>query len=183
MSRIGLLPISLSSGVKVIIEGNRVTVEGEKGTLVRSFHPDMGIKLENDILTVSRPSDARNYRSLHGLTRTLLANMVNGVTTGFEKVLELSGIGYKVQKTDSGISLQVGFCHLVEFAAPPGIDIEVEGVNRIRVKGIDKEIVGQTAARIRAIRPPDAYKGKGIRYAGEKLRLKPGKGGKTALKK
>lgn len=183
MSRIGKLPIPLPDGVKVDIEGNKVTVEGSKGKLTRSFHPDMSIILKDGDIVVTRPTDNRNHRALHGLTRSLLANMVKGVSEGFEKVLELSGVGYRVQKTDNGISLQVGFCHLVDFSLPPGAEIVVEGTNRIRVSGIDKELVGQTAAEIRSIRPPDSYKGKGIRYFGEQLRLKPGKSGKTALRR
>lgn len=182
MSRIGLQPIPVPEGVKVTIKGNEVTVEGSKGKLVRSFHPDMLITLEDNTLKVSRPTDNRNHRALHGLTRTLLANMVEGVTKGFEKVLELTGVGYRAQKVDTKLSLQVGFSHPVDFEPLPGVDVVVEGTNRIRVIGIDKELVGETAARMRAIRPADAYKGKGIRYAGERLRLKPGKAGKAALK-
>jgi large subunit ribosomal protein L6 len=162
--------------VKVNIEGNTVTVEGGKGKLSRTFHSDMAIKLEGDTLLVSRPSDDRVHRSLHGLTRSLLSNMVVGVTDGFEKVLELSGVGYRAQKTDKGIQLQVGFCHPVDYQPLPGVTLVVEGTNRIRVQGIDREAVGETAAQIRAIRPPDSYKGKGVRYLGEKLRLKAGKG-------
>ena len=182
MSRVGLKPIPVPEGVKVDIDGNSVTVEGGKGKLSRTLHPDISIALEEGNLLVKRPSDNRNHRSLHGLTRSLLANMVEGVTNGFEKTLELSGVGCRAQKIDKGVSLQVGFCQPVEFISPPGIDILLEGVNRVRVTGIDKEIVGETAAKIRAIRPPDSYKGKGIRYAGEKLRLKPGKSGKTAMR-
>jgi len=180
MSRVGLLPIPVPQGVKVNIEGNAVTVEGSKGKLSRSFHPDISIALEDENLIVTRPSNNRIHRSLHGLTRSLLANMVEGVTKGFEKILELNGVGYRAQKSDNKLSLQIGFCHLVEFSPLPGVDIEVEGTNRIRVIGIDKEVVGEVAARIRAIRPADSYKGKGIRYAGEKIRLKPGKAGKTS---
>jgi large subunit ribosomal protein L6 len=176
MSRVGLRPIPVPAGVKVNIDGNAVTVEGGKGKLSRTFHTDMTIKLEGDTLLVSRPSDDRIHRSLHGLTRSLLSNMVVGVTEGFEKVLELSGVGYRAQKTDKGIQLQVGFCHPVDYVPPSGITLVVEGNNRIRVQGIDREVVGETAAQIRAIRPPDSYKGKGVRYLGEKLRLKAGKG-------
>ncbi len=182
MSRIGLLPIPVPQGVKVNIQGNEVTVEGSKGKLSRSFHPDISIMLKDGNLVVSRPTDNRNHRALHGLTRSLLANMVEGVTKGFEKVLELSGVGYRVQKVGNNISMQVGFSHAVEFTPPPGIELVIEGTNRIRVVGIDKELVGETAARIRAIRPADSYKGKGIKYAGQVLRLKPGKAGKAALK-
>lgn len=183
MSRIGLLPISVPSGVKVTIEGNTITVEGSKGKLSRSFHPDMSVKLEDANLIIARPSDDSTHRALHGLTRTLIANMVEGVTKGFAKVLELSGVGYRVQKSDGGITLQIGFCHSVPVTAPPGINLGVEGTNKVIVSGIDCELVGQTAARIRALRPTDAYKGKGVKYANEKVRLKPGKAGKAAFKK
>jgi len=180
MSRVGLLPIPVPQGVKVNIEGNEVVVEGSKGKLSRSFHPDISITLKDENLIVARPSNNRVHRALHGLTRSLLANMVEGVTKGFEKTLEIRGVGYRAQKVDNGLMLQVGFSHPVDFSPPSGVDIVVEGTNRIRVIGIDKEVVGETAARIRAIRPPDSYKGKGIRYAGERLRLKPGKAGRIA---
>ena len=182
MSRIGLMPIPVPQGVKVNIKGNEVTVEGSKGKLVRSFHPDMSITLKDGSLIVARPSDNRNHRALHGLTRSLLNNMVEGVTKGFEKVLELSGVGYRAQKAGNKVSLQIGFSHPVEFTPPAGVEVMVEGTNRLRIVGIDKEAVGETAAQIRALRPVDSYKGKGVKYAGEKLRLKPGKAGKAALK-
>ena len=183
MSRVGLLPIPVPKDVKVNIKGNDVTVEGSKGKLSRSFHPDISISLEDEKLIVRRPSNGRNHRALHGLTRSLLANMVEGVTKGFERILELSGVGFRAQKTDNKLSLQVGFSHPVVFSPPAGVDIMIEGTNRIRVTGIDREVVGETAAQIRAIRPPDSYKGKGIKYVEERLRLKPGKAGKTALKR
>lgn len=182
MSRIGKLPIPVPPDVKINISGTEVSVEGSKGKLSRSFHPDISIILEEGNLIVARPSDNRTHRALHGLTRSLLANMVEGVTKGFEKTLELSGVGYRAQKADNKLVLQVGFSHPVDFIPPPGVDVVVEGTNRVRVVGIDKEVVGEVAARIRAIRPPDSYKGKGIKYAGEKLRLKPGKAGKAALR-
>jgi large subunit ribosomal protein L6 len=182
VSRIGLMPIPVPQGVKVNIKGNEVTVEGTKGKLVRLFHPDMSIALKDGSLIVSRPSDNRNHRGLHGLTRSLLNNMVEGVTRGFEKVIELSGVGYRAQKAGNKVSLQIGFSHPVEFTPPAGVEIMVDGTNRLRIVGIDKEAVGETAAQIRALRPVDSYKGKGIKYAGEKLRLKPGKAGKAALK-
>jgi large subunit ribosomal protein L6 len=182
MSRIGFLPIPVPQGVKVNIKGSEVTVEGSKGKLSRSFHPDMSITLKDGDIVVARPTDNRNHRALHGLSRSLLANMVEGVNKGFEKVLELSGVGYRAQKAGNKLSVQIGYSHPVDFSPPAGIDIVVEGTNRIRVTGIDKELVGQVAARIRAIRRADSYKGKGIKYAGEKLRLKPGKAGKAALK-
>lgn len=183
MSRIGLLPILVPAEVKVKIEGNSITVEGSKGKLSRSIHPDMSLKSEDGKLIVSRPSDEGQHRALHGLTRTLVANMVEGVTKGFSKTLELSGVGYRVQKTDSGISLQIGFCHPVIFNPPPGISLAVDGTNKIVISGINKEDVGQTAARIRDLRRVDSYKGKGIKYAGERVKLKPGKAGKAAFKK
>jgi large subunit ribosomal protein L6 len=182
VSRVGRSPIVIPAGVKVKIEGNKVTVEGAKGKLVRVFHPDMKIAQDDGKLLVTRSSDNRLQRSLHGLSRSLLANMVDGVTKGFEKNLELTGVGYRAQKAGSKVTLQVGYSHPVEFDPPAGIDIVIEGTNKLRVVGVDKELVGETAAEIRRIRIPDAYKGKGIKYAGEKLRLKPGKAGKTATK-
>jgi large subunit ribosomal protein L6 len=182
VSRIGLMPIPVPQGVKVNIKGNEVTVEGGKGKLVRLFHPDISITLKDGNLIVARPTDNRNHRALHGLTRSLLANMVEGVTKGFEKALELSGVGYRAQKAGNKLSLQIGFSHPIDFTPPAGVDIAVEGTNRIKIIGTDKEVVGETAAQIRALRPVDSYKGKGVKYAGEKLRLKPGKAGKAALK-
>ena len=161
------------------IKKNRVVVTGPKGELSRSLDRDMKIKLDDNTLTVSRPSDARQHRSRHGLTRTLLANMVTGVSQGFEKELEVVGVGYRAEKSGDKLVLRVGYSHLAEMTPPAGISIDVEGTNKIKVKGIDKEAVGQMAAGIRAVRPPDAYKGKGIRYAGEVVRLKPGKTGKA----
>jgi large subunit ribosomal protein L6 len=182
VSRIGRSPVVIPAGVKVKIEGNEVTVEGGKGKLSRVFHPDMKIAQEDGKLVVTRSSDNRLQRSLHGLSRSLLANMVEGVTKGFEKNLELTGVGYRAQKAGSKVTLQVGYSHPVEYDPPKGIDIVIEGTNKLRVVGIDKELVGETAAEIRRVRIPDAYKGKGVKYAGEKLRLKPGKAGKTAIK-
>jgi large subunit ribosomal protein L6 len=182
MSRIGLKPVPLA-GAKVNIEGNTVTVEGKKGKLSYEVDPNITVKLEEGNLIISRSDDDRNNRARHGLTRTLLANMVEGVNNGFQKGLEISGVGYRAQKTDKGLTLQVGFCHTVDFVLPQGTEVAIEGTNKISVKGIDKELVGQTAARIRAIRPADDYKGKGIVYAGEKIKLKPGKAGKTALRR
>ncbi len=163
MSRIGQLPIPLPQGVTIDIEGSEVKVSGSMGELQRSFHPDMSITLEEGNLRVSRPDDAKLHRCLHGLTRTLLANMVIGVTQGFEKTMEIVGVGYRAQKADDKLVLQVGFSHSVEIVPPPGISFVVEGPNRVKVLGIDKELVGEMAARIRRVRPPDAYKGKGIR--------------------
>jgi large subunit ribosomal protein L6 len=178
MSRIGLLPIVIPQGTEVKIDGSEVVVRGKKGELQRRFHPDISITLKDGCLIVTRPSDSKNHRSLHGLVRSLLANMVTGVSEGFEKVLEINGVGYRAQKADDKLLLQVGYANPVEFSPLPGVSITVEGTNRIRVTGIDKEAVGETAARIRAIRPADSYKGKGIKYSEEKLHLKPGKSGK-----
>jgi len=173
------MPIPVPQGVKVSIKNGEVTVNGPKGDLHRSFPPDISITLDNDTLTVSRPSDNRVHRSLHGLTRSLLANMVEGTTKGFEKTLEMVGVGYRAEKTGENLVIRIGFSHLVNMIPLPGVSLDVEGGNRIKVSGIDKEVVGEMAARIRAIRPPDTYKGKGIRYAGEKVRLKAGKAGKA----
>jgi large subunit ribosomal protein L6 len=182
MSRIGLFPIAIPQGTEVKIAGSEVVVRGNKGELHRRFHPDISIVLKDGCLIITRPSDSRIHRSLHGLTRSLLANMVMGVSQGFEKVLEINGVGYRAQKTGEKLSLQVGYTNAVEFSPPRGVNINVEGTNRIHVIGIDKEAVGETAAGIRAIRPADHYKGKGIKYAEEKLRLKPGKSGKVGKK-
>ncbi len=179
MSRVGQMPITVPQGVTVNIKEGGVAVTGPKGELHRPFNLDMSITLDDNILMVSRPSDSREHRSLHGLTRSLLANMVEGVTKGFEKVLEIVGVGYRAEKTGDKMVLRIGFSHLVEVIPLPGTSLNVEGNNRIKVTGIDKEVVGEMAARIRAIRPPDAYKGKGIRYAGESVRLKAGKAGKA----
>ena len=173
------MPIELPPGVMVNIKGNAVTVTGPEGELGRLFSPDISITLDNNTLSVSRPSDSKQHRSLHGLTRTLLANMVVGVSQGFEKNLEIVGVGYKAEKSGDKLVLRVGYSHLVEMTPPAGVSVDLEGANRIKVKGIDKQAVGQMAAEIRAVRPPDAYKGKGIRYAGEVVRLKPGKAGKA----
>ena len=182
MSRIGLLPIDIPQGTEVKIDGSEVVVTGSKGELRRRFHSAMSIALKDGCLIVTRPSDSKIHRSLHGLTRSLLANMVTGVSEGFEKILEINGVGYRAQKTGDKLLLQVGYANTVEFHAPPGIGITVEGTNRIRVTGIDREVVGETAAKIRAIRPADSYKGKGVKYFDEELRLKPGKSGKIGKK-
>ncbi len=179
MSRVGRMPVTVPQGVVVDIKKDGVTVTGPKGELRRRFNPDMSITLNNNSLMVSRPSDGRVHRSLHGLTRSLLANMVEGVTNGFEKTLEIVGVGYRVEKAGDRLVIRVGFSHPVEVSPLPGVSLAVEGANRIKVMGIDKETVGEMAAEIRAIRPPDAYKGKGIRYAGELVHLKAGKAGKA----
>jgi len=180
MSRIGLLPITIPQGVEVKIEGNEIRVRGEKGELSRRLIPDISVSMEDGKLLVTRPSDDRIRRSRHGLMRSLIANMVEGVSRGFQRELQVSGVGYKVQKAEGKLSFQVGYSHTVEFPLPPGIDATVEGTNRVRVSGIDKEIVGEVAAAIRAIRATDHYKGKGITYAGEKVHLKPGKAGRVS---
>ena len=182
MSRIGSLPIDIPQSTEVSIRGSEVMVKGSNGELRRRFHPDISITLKDECLVVTRPSDSKVHRSLHGLTRSLLANMVTGVSKGFEKILEINGVGYRAQKTGDKLLLQVGYTNTVEFIPPPGISISVEGTNRVRITGIDKEVVGETAARIRAIRPADSYKGKGIKYVDEKIRLKPGKAGKIGKK-
>ncbi len=178
MSRVGKKPIPIPKGVEVNINGNEVRVKGPKGELCRSFPPEMSIKLTDGVLTVSRPSDSKLHRSLHGLTRTLLANMIQGVSEGFRKSLEIVGVGYRAQKSREGLVLQLGYSHPVEITPPPGISLEVESPTRITVSGIDKELVGQVAAQIRAARPPDPYKGKGVRYLGEQIRHKAGKAGR-----
>jgi len=180
MSRIGNNPIPVPPEVKVEQEDSTVTVRGPKGDLKATFHPDLVIRLSDGVLTVSRRSDDRIQRSLHGLTRTLLANMIEGVNTGFQKGLEISGVGYRAQKVGEKLVLQVGFSHPVEVEPPPGITFTVEGVNRVNVLGVDKQLVGEVAARIRAIRVPDPYREKGIKYLGERIRRKAGKGGARA---
>ena len=179
MSRIGKMPITVPSGVKVNIDGNTVTVSGPKGELSRSLPEEMIIKMDGNTLEVLRPSDSKKHRAYHGLTRSLLANMVEGVSKGFEKTLEIIGVGYRAEKTGNNLMLRIGFSHPVEVKPLLGTTLDVEGNNRIKVTGANKEMVGEMAANIRAIRPPDAYKGKGIRYAGEVVHLKPGKAGKV----
>ena len=179
MSRIGRLPIPIPNNVQVQIDGTTVTVKGPNGQLTRELHPDMSLHLDDGNLTVTRPSDQPKHRALHGLTRALLANMVAGVSTGFSRTLELLGVGYRAQQMGPAIQIAVGFSHPVDVKPPEGITLEVEGTSKIHIRGIDKELVGQTAAEIRMIRPPEPYKGKGIRYEGEHVRRKAGKAGKT----
>lgn len=178
MSRVGKKPIEIPSGVTVTVNGNTVTVKGPKGELTRTFHPDMTIKVENNVITVTRPSDEKHHQALHGTTRSLLANMVEGVSKGYEKALELVGVGYRAAKQGKKLVLNVGFSHPVEIEPEQGLEIEVPSQTRIVVKGADKQRVGELAANIRAVRPPEPYKGKGIRYEGEVVRLKEGKTGK-----
>lgn len=179
MSRIGKMPIAVPAGVTVeIAENNKVTVKGPKGTLERTFAPEMEIKLEGAEITVSRPNDLKRSRALHGLTRTLLNNMVVGVTAGYEKVLEINGVGYRASKAGKVLTLNLGYSHPIEMTDPEGIETVLDGQNKITVKGIDKEKVGQYAAEIRDKRRPEPYKGKGIKYADEHIRRKVGKTGK-----
>ena len=179
MSRIGRMPVAVPAGVTVdIAADNVVTVKGPKGTLTRALAPEMQIKLENGEITVSRPNDLKKMKSLHGLTRTLINNMVIGVTDGYEKKLEVNGVGYKAAKAGKVLTLSLGYSHPVEMTDPEGIETVLEGQNIIIVKGIDKEKVGQFAAEIRDKRRPEPYKGKGIKYADETIRRKVGKTGK-----
>jgi large subunit ribosomal protein L6 len=179
MSRVGRQPIAVPEKVKVDIDGTRVVVRGPKGELSRDVSPEMSLHLEGGQLLVSRPSDAPRHRALHGLTRSLLANMVTGVDSGFTKTLEIYGLGYRAEVRGDKLVLSLGFSHLVEVPPPPGITLETEGTNRVHIRGSDKEMVGQVAADIRALRPPEPYKGKGIRYAGEQVRRKAGKAGRA----
>ena len=180
MSRVGYMPIPVPSGVDVTINGSKVTVKGKQGILTDTFHPDMSIAQEDGVLKVDRPSAEGQHKALHGLTRSLLANMVTGVNDGFNRNLELVGVGYRVQQSGSGISLSVMLSHTVEIMPPEGVTLEVEGNNLIRVRGISKQKVGQLAAQIRKVRPPNVYTGKGIRYQGEQVHLKPGKSARRA---
>jgi large subunit ribosomal protein L6 len=180
MSRIGKLPIPVPSGVNVKLESNHVTVEGPKGKLERSLPSQIAIELDDGRLTCTRPTDGREHRSLHGLTRTLLANMVTGVSAGFRKDLELVGVGYRAQKQGDELVLALGFSHPVRFRPPEGIQVEVADPTHFAITGISKERVGQVAADLRRLRPPEPYKGKGMMYRGEKIRRKAGKAGKGA---
>jgi large subunit ribosomal protein L6 len=179
MSRIGRAPIQVPAGVEVKINGNVIEVKGPKGQLSREFHPEMNVELADGSIVVTRPSDEKQHRSLHGLTRTLIATMVIGVTEGFTRNLEIVGVGYRAAKQGNKLVLTVGYSHPVEIDPAPGIEIEVPTPTKISVKGIDKELVGQTAANIRDVRRPEPYLGKGIRYEGERVRRKAGKAGKA----
>ena len=179
MSRVGKVPISLPGGVDVRFEGTRVTVKGPKGELARDISPEMKLEQADGQLLVSRPTDQPRHRAIHGLTRTLVANMVAGVSEGFSKTLEMQGVGYRASMQGKDLVLAIGFSHPVTVPPPPTIEFDVEGTTRIVVRGINKEQVGQVAADVRKIRPPEPYKGKGIRYAGEYVRRKAGKAGKA----
>jgi large subunit ribosomal protein L6 len=179
MSRVGKMPIPLPQGVDVQIAGSHVIVKGPKGELSRDLDPDMRVEQQDGQLIVTRPSEQPRHRAMHGLTRTLVANMVTGVSNGFSKTLELQGVGYRAQMQGQNLVLAVGYSHPVNVPPPPGIEFEVEGTSKIVVKGINREHVGQAAADVRKIRPPEPYKGKGIRYTGEYVRRKAGKAGKA----
>ncbi len=183
MSRIGRLPIPIPDGVEVTLDDNRVTVRGPRGELARELSPELQLVREDGTLRVERPSDDKRSRELHGLTRTLVANMVTGVTTGYRKGLEITGVGYRAQLVGRKLQLNLGYSHPVEIEPPDGIAFEVETPTRLAVTGIDKELVGHVAARVRATRKPEPYKGKGVRYAGEVVRRKAGKAGKIGGKK
>jgi large subunit ribosomal protein L6 len=183
MSRIGRLPIAIPSSVDVTIEGRQLTVKGPKGTLSRTLHPDMAVAQEDGTIVVSRPTEQKNHKQLHGLTRTLVNNMVVGVTDGYRKGLEITGVGYRAALNGNKLTLNLGYSHPVEIDPPEGISFELENPTRLAVIGIDKELVGQVAAQVRATRKPEPYKGKGVRYAGEQIRRKAGKAGKIGGKK
>ncbi|WHY67255.1 50S ribosomal protein L6 [Neobacillus sp. SuZ13] len=178
MSRVGKKPIVIPAGVTVTLNNNTVTVKGPKGELTRTFHSDITINVEENLVTITRPSDVKEHRALHGTTRAVLANMVEGVSTGFSRGLELIGVGYRAQKQGNKLVLNVGYSHPVEIEAEEGLEIEVPANTKIVIKGTDKERVGALAANIRGVRPPEPYKGKGIRYEGEFVRRKEGKTGK-----
>ena len=179
MSRIGKLPVEIPAGVEVKLSGNTLTVKGPKGELVRELHPEMNIEVQDNAVVVTRPSDKKEHRSLHGLTRTLIANMVEGVTKGYQRNLEIVGVGYRAAMQGKKLVLTVGYSHPVEFIPEDGLEIEVPAPTKIQVKGIDKEKVGQLAANIRKVRPPEPYLGKGIRYEGERIIRKAGKAGRA----
>jgi large subunit ribosomal protein L6 len=180
MSRIGKRPVPLGKGVTAKIDGKTVSVKGPRGEIARTFHSDLTVVLEENSLLVKRPSDESFHKALHGLTRTLIANMVEGVTNGFRKALEIQGVGYKAEPKGADIQLLVGFSHPVRYKTPAGIKITVENNTLVKIEGVDKELVGEVAAEIRSVRPPEPYKGKGIRYQGEQVRRKAGKTAQAA---
>jgi large subunit ribosomal protein L6 len=183
MSRIGRQPIPIPPGVDVTLDGPTIVVAGPKGTLTRTLNPAITVAESDGQLVVTRPTDAKPHKQLHGLTRTLVANMVIGVTSGYRRQLEITGVGYRAQKIGDKLQLNLGYSHPVEIDPPAGISFEVESPVKLAVVGIDKELVGQVAARVRATRKPEPYKGKGVRYAGEVIRRKAGKAGKIGGKK
>jgi len=180
MSRIGKRPVPLPKGVTASIDGRTVTVKGPRGEISRTVHAELSLTLENESVAVRRPSDEPRHKALHGLTRTLVANMVEGVTKGFTKSLEIQGVGYKAEVKPFGVQLVVGYSHPVPYHAPQGIKISVDNNTQVKVEGVDKELVGQVAAELRSVRPPEPYKGKGIRYVGEQVRRKAGKTAQAA---
>ena len=182
MSRIGKRPVPLPKGVTAQLDGSRLTVKGPRGEIGRTIHAELAVVVEDDAIVVRRPSDENRHKALHGLTRTLVANMVEGVTTGFSKALEIQGVGYKAEPKPFGVQLVVGFSHPVPYHAPQGIKISVENNVLVKIEGVDKELVGQVAAELRNVRPPEPYKGKGIRYVGEQVRRKAGKTAQAATK-
>jgi large subunit ribosomal protein L6 len=177
MSRIGKKPVTIPKGVTVQLQDHTVAVKGPKGELRRTLHEEMQVALDKDQFTVTRPSDEQKHKALHGLTRTLVQNMVDGVSKGFSKSLEIQGVGYKAEAKPYGVNLIVGYSHPVKYEAPKGIKISVDNNTNVKVEGADKELVGQVAAELRSVRPPEPYKGKGIRYVGEQVRRKAGKTG------
>jgi large subunit ribosomal protein L6 len=183
MSRIGRRPIAIPAGVQIELDGPRITVRGPKGELQRTLPREIAVRVDDGQVVVERPSEAKPHRELHGLTRTLVANMVEGVTNGYRKTLEISGVGYRAQKIGEKLQLNLGYSHPVDLDAPSGISFEVESPTRLSVVGIDKELVGQVAAEVRGTRKPEPYKGKGVRYLGEQIRRKAGKTGKIGGKK
>jgi large subunit ribosomal protein L6 len=183
MSRIGRLPITVPSTVDVTIDGRTVTVKGPRGTLSRTLHPDMTVSREEATIVVTRPTEQKTHKQLHGLTRTLVNNMVVGVSDGYRKGLEIQGVGYRAALNGRKLQLNLGYSHPIEIDPPEGISFEVESPTRLAVVGIDKELVGQVAAKVRSTRKPEPYKGKGVRYAGEQVRRKAGKAGKIGGKK
>jgi large subunit ribosomal protein L6 len=183
MSRIGRLPIAVPSGVDVAIDGRRVTIKGPRGQLSRELHPDMRVSREDGNIVVTRPTEQKEHKQLHGLTRTLVNNMVVGVTAGYRKPLEITGVGYRASLVGKKLQLNLGYSHPIEIDPPAGISFELENPTRLAVVGIDKELVGQIAARVRSTRKPEPYKGKGVKYAGERIRRKAGKAGKIGGKK
>ena len=178
MSRIGRMPIAIPAGVEVTINGSTVTAKGPKGTLTKTMHSNIAIAMEGNVITVTRPNDAKENRALHGLTRTLIANMVEGVANGYKKELEINGIGYRAEKKGNDLFMKIGFSHDILMAPPAGITVEVPAPNKVIISGADKQVVGQFAAEVREKRPPEPYKGKGIKYVDEYIRRKEGKAGK-----